>query len=133
MEEIAVCVETEINLTEDEEKVKKAVANIFENFSMEIKPFYGGSVLIAEAKGRAALVKFRNVLRSDRIRDAARKVFFGGIRGTAVGFCLNKQVAFAGHVSFSEEVAESPLGPIRVTITCNDPRLIIDWLALRTD
>jgi predicted RNA binding protein with dsRBD fold (UPF0201 family) len=133
MEEIAVCVETEINLTEDEEKVKKAVANIFENLFMEIRPSYGESVLIAEAKGRAALVKFRNVLRSDRIRDAARKVFFGGIRGTAVSFCLNKQVAFAGHVSFSEEVAESPLGPIRVTIKCDDPMVLIDWLALRTD
>jgi predicted RNA binding protein with dsRBD fold (UPF0201 family) len=133
MEEIAVCVETEINLTEDEEKVKKAVANIFDNVSMEINPSYRGSVLSAEAKGRAALVRFRNVLRSDRIRDAARKVFFGGIRGNAVSFCLNKQVAFAGHVSFSEEVAESPLGPIRVTIKCDDPRLLIDWLALRTN
>jgi predicted RNA binding protein with dsRBD fold (UPF0201 family) len=133
MEEIVVCVETQINLTEDEEKVKKAVANIFDNVSMEINPSYRGSVLNAEAKGRAALVKFRNVLRSDRIRDAARKVFFGGIRGNAVSFCLNKQVAFAGHVSFSEEVAESPLGPIRVTVKCDDPRLLIDWLALRTN
>jgi predicted RNA binding protein with dsRBD fold (UPF0201 family) len=133
MEEIAVCVETEINLTEDEEKVKKAVANIFDNVSMEINPSYRGSVLSAEAKGRAALIKFRNLLRSDRIRDAARKVFFGGIRGNTVSFCLNKQVAFAGHVSFSEEVAESPLGPIRVTIKCDDSRLLIDWLALRTN
>jgi len=133
MDEIAVYVETEINLTEDEEKVKKAVVNIFDNVSIEIKPSYKGSVLGAEAKGQVALVKFRNVLRSDRIRDAARKVFFGGIRGNTIGFCLNKQVAFAGHVSFSEEVAESPLGPIRVTVKCDDPRLLIDWLASRTD
>jgi predicted RNA binding protein with dsRBD fold (UPF0201 family) len=133
MDEIAVYIETEINLTEDEEKVKKAVSNIFDNTFMKIKPSHKGSVLNAEAKGRAALVKFRNVLRSDRIRDAARKVFFGGIRGTVVSFCLNKQVAFAGHVSFSEEVAESPLGPIRVTIKCDDPQLVIDWLVLRTD
>jgi predicted RNA binding protein with dsRBD fold (UPF0201 family) len=133
MEEIEVYVETEINLTEDEEKVKKAVGNIFDNVPMEVKPSYKGSVLDAEAKGQAALVKLRNVLRSDRIRDAARKVFFGGIRGNTIGFCLNKQVAFAGHVSFSEEVAESPLGPIRVTIKCGDPRLLIDWLAWRTD
>src|SRR4030042_6249159 len=133
MEEIAVCVETEINLTEDEEKVKKAVANIFDDVSMEIKPSYKGSMLSAEAKGRAALVKFRTVLRSDRIRDAARKVFFWGIRGGTISFCLNKQVAFAGHISFSEEVAESPLGPLRVMIKCDDPRLLIDWLALRID
>jgi predicted RNA binding protein with dsRBD fold (UPF0201 family) len=133
MGEIAVYVETEINLTEDEEKVKKAVASIFDDVPMEIEPSYRGSVLCVEAKGQAALVKFRHVLRSDRIRDAARKVFFGGIRGNVFSFCLNKQVAFAGHVSFSEEVAESPLGPIKVTIKCDDPRLVIDWLVLRSD
>jgi predicted RNA binding protein with dsRBD fold (UPF0201 family) len=133
MEDIAVYIETEINLTEDEEKVKKAVANIFDDVSMKIKLFYKGSMLVAEAKGWAALAKFRNALRSDRIRDAARKVFFGGIRGNTVSFCLNKQVAFAGHVSFSEEVAESPLGPIRVKIKCDDPRLLINWLAARID
>jgi predicted RNA binding protein with dsRBD fold (UPF0201 family) len=132
MEEIAVRVETEINLTEDEEKVEKAVANIFDNASAEIKPSYRGSILNVEAKGREALVKFRNLLSLDRIRDAARRVFFGGLRGNTIRFCLNKQVAFAGHVSFSEEVAESPLGPIRVTIESDDPRQLIDWLASRT-
>lgn len=131
MEEIAVRVETEINLTEDEEKVEKAVANIFDSASAEIKSSYRGSVLNAEAKGREALVKFRSLLSLDRIRDAARKVFFGGLRGNTIRFCLNKQVAFAGHVSFSEEVAESPLGPIRVTIECENPRQLIDWLASR--
>ena len=129
---IAVRVEADVNFTEDEAKVERAVANIFDNVSMEIKPSYGGSVLVAEAEGREALVTFRRLLSLDRIRDAARKVFFGGIRGTAVRFCLNKQVAFAGHVSFSEEVAESPLGPMRVTIEYENPKQLINWLASRT-
>jgi predicted RNA binding protein with dsRBD fold (UPF0201 family) len=132
MEEIAVRVETEINLTESEERVKTAVANLFGNVSTEVKPSYEGSALNAEAKEKEALVKLRNLLRSDRIRDAARKALFGGLRGKTIRFCLNKQVAFAGHVSFSEEVAESPLGPIRVTIECENPRQLIDWLAPRT-
>ncbi len=132
MEEIAVYVETKINLTESEEKVKIAMANLFGNVATEIKPSYKGSVLKAEAKGQEALAKFRNLLRLDRIRDAARKALFEGIGGQTISFCLNKQVAFAGHVSFSAEVAESPLGPIRVTIKCEDPRQLIDWLAPRT-
>jgi predicted RNA binding protein with dsRBD fold (UPF0201 family) len=41
-------------------------------------------------------------------------------------------VAFAGHVSFCEESAESPLGPLRTTIECEDPCLLIDWLAARS-
>jgi predicted RNA binding protein with dsRBD fold (UPF0201 family) len=132
MEEIAVRMETEINPTEAEEKVKTAVANLFGNIPTQTKPSYKRNILTAEAKGQEALVKLRNLLRNDRVRDAARKVFFAGIRGTTISFCLNKQVAFAGHVSFSEEVAESPLGPIRATIECENPRQLIDWLAPRT-
>jgi predicted RNA binding protein with dsRBD fold (UPF0201 family) len=132
MEEIVIRMETEINPTEAEEKVKLAVANLFGNIPTQTKPSYKGSILIAEANGQEVLVKLRNLLRMDRVRDAARKVFFGGLRGTTISFCLNKQVAFAGHVSFSEEVAESPLGPIRVIIECENPRQLIDWLAPRT-
>jgi predicted RNA binding protein with dsRBD fold (UPF0201 family) len=132
MEEIAVHVETEINPTEAEEKVKMAVANLFGKIPARTKPSYRGSLLIAEAEGQEALVKLRNLLRTDRVRDAARRVLFDALKGKTVSFCLNKQVAFAGHVSFSEEVAESPLGPIRVAIECENPRQLIDWLAPRT-
>lgn len=132
MDEVAVRVETEVNLTEDVEKVERAVLNIFENVSFEIEPSYRGSILVAEAEGREAIVKFRRLLSLDRIRAAARKVFFAGLKGKSVRFCLNKQVAFAGHVSFSEEVAESPLGPLRVTIECEDPRQLVDWLTSRS-
>lgn len=132
MEEIVVRMETEINPTEDEEKVKMAVANLFGNIPTQTKPSYKGSILTAEAKGQEVLVKLRNLLRMDRIRSAARKVFFEGLRGKTISFCLNKQVAFAGHVSFSDEVAESPLGPVRVIIECENPRQLIDWLASRT-
>jgi hypothetical protein len=132
MEEIVIRMETEINPTEAEEKVKLAVANLFGNIPTQTKPSYKGSILIAEANGQEVLVKLRNLLRMDRVRGAARKVFFEGLRGKTISFCLNKQVAFAGHVSFSEEVAESPLGPIRVIIECENPRQLIDWLAPRT-
>jgi predicted RNA binding protein with dsRBD fold (UPF0201 family) len=131
MDQMTVRIETEVNFTEDEGKVKSSVLNIFDNASFEIKPSDRGSMLFAEAEGQEALATFRRLLSLDRIRDAARKMLFGGLRGNAIHFCLNKQVAFAGHVSFCEEVAESPLGPLRVTIECENPRLLIDWFALR--
>jgi predicted RNA binding protein with dsRBD fold (UPF0201 family) len=132
MEEVTIRVETDVNLTEDETKVKKAVANVFDSVSMQVKPGFNGGVLIGEAEGSEALVKFRNLLRLDRIRDAARRALFGGVRGGTIRFCLNKQVAFAGHVSFCEEFAESPLGPLRVTIECENPSLLVEWLAERS-
>ena len=42
------------------------------------------------------------------------------------------QVAFAGHISFSEQTAESPLGPIRVNIETDNTELLIGWLAEKT-
>ena len=128
MDEIRVHVEAEINPTEAEEKVKTAVSNLFGNIDVEIKPSQMGSVLTAEARGKEPLDNFRNVLRRDRVRDAARRVFYAGSRGESIFFCLNKQVAFAGHVSFSQETGESPLGPIKVVIECENPREFIVWL-----
>ena len=132
MEQVTVHTEAEINPTEDEEKVKAAVCNVLGNASITIASEGKGRVLTAEASGQDSLFKFRNMLRNDRIRDAARKALFHSMRGNTISFCLNKQVAFAGHISFSEETAESPLGPIRVTITSDNPRQLIEWLAEKT-
>jgi len=132
MDEIKVYIETEINPTESEDKVKQAIENIFGKIEAKIQPIYKGGLLTAETKGLESLTKLSNLLRRERIRDAARSVLFEGLSGKTIGFCLNKQVAFAGHVSFSKETAESPLGPIKVKIVCDNPRELIDWLTPRT-
>jgi predicted RNA binding protein with dsRBD fold (UPF0201 family) len=128
MAEITICVEAEINPTEDEEKVEAAISNLLCNASVIIKTAHNGGILSAEAEGQDSLVKLRNLLRQDRIRDAARKLLFRSIQGNKISFCLNKQVAFAGHISFSEETAESPLGPIRFIIVFDNPRKLVEWL-----
>jgi predicted RNA binding protein with dsRBD fold (UPF0201 family) len=132
MNEVNVYVEVEINPTESENKVKRAVENIFGGIPMQIKPLHKGKLMVAEVKGLETLTKFYNLLRRERIRSAARKALFEGLRGDIINFCLNKQVAYAGHVSFSQEVAESPLGPIKIRIKCRDPRELINWLTSRT-
>ena len=132
MDEVSVYVEVEINPTESEDKVKRAVENIFGNIPMQTKPLHRESLLIAEAKGLEALTKLYNLLRRERIRDAARKVLFKELSGNVISFFLNKQVAYAGHISFSEAMAESPLGPIKVKITCKSPKELVDWLAPKT-
>lgn len=128
MDEVSVHIEVEVNPTESEQKVKEAVENIFGAMTMQTKPLHKGSLLLAEAAGHEALTKFHNILQREHIRAAARAVFLQGLERTSVNFCLNKQVAYAGHVSFSQEVAESPLGPIRVKIKSENPRQVVDWL-----
>jgi predicted RNA binding protein with dsRBD fold (UPF0201 family) len=132
MVEVTVFVETEIYPTESEENVKASVTSFLDNAALTVKPAAKGSTLTAIAKGQESLIKLRNMLCNDRIRDAARRFLFKSIRGNMISFCLNKQVAFAGHVSFSEQTAESPLGPIRVNIETENTEQLIDWLAEKT-
>jgi len=128
MDDIILHVDAEVNPTEAEDKVKEAIENIFGNMNAASRPMTRGSMLVAEADGQESLVKFRNLLSREHIRAAARTVLLGGMDRRTVSFCLNKQAAYAGHVSFATEVAESPLGPIRVRIDCRDPRGLVEWL-----
>ncbi len=132
MVEVAVSVEVEVNPTEDEEKVRTAINNVLGAASITVQPFAKGCVLIAEAKGKDSLMKLRNLMRNDRVRDASRRLLFKSIRGNKINFFLNKQVAFASHISFSEETAESPLGPMRFSIETDDPVALVEWLAEKT-
>ncbi len=132
MDEIEVWIEVEVNPTEDPEKVKNAVENIFGSVESDIKPKIQGNLLTGKTKGIDGVTKFYNLLRRERIRDAARGVLFDGLRENSIVFYLNKQVAYAGHISFCKPATESPLGPIKVQINCDKPRELIEWLAPRT-
>ena len=132
MDEIEVLIEAEVNPTEDIEKVKAAIENVFGTVKYEVKELHKGKLLIAKTKGASGLTKFYNLLRRERIRDAARTVLFEGANEKSVTFYLNKQVAYVGHISFCKPVAESPLGPIKVQIKCENPKELIDWLAPKT-
>jgi uncharacterized protein len=133
MVEVTVFVEVEVNPTEDEEKVRMAINNVLGGASLTLKPSHPGNILSGEAKGQNSLIKLRNMLRNDRIRDASRRLLFKSIRANKMNFFLNKQVAYAGHISFSEETAESPLGPIRFSIETDDPVALVEWLAEKTE
>jgi predicted RNA binding protein with dsRBD fold (UPF0201 family) len=133
MEAVIVRIEADVNPTEDEEKVKKAICNLLDNPVFTSEPAFQGFRLRAVAQGQVSLIKFRNLLRNDRIRDAARKLLYRATRENKISFYLNKQVAYAGHVSFSEAYAESPLGPLHVVIETSEPAKLVDWLAEKTE
>lgn len=133
MDDITVHVEADVNPTEDENKVKRAVENMFGNLHFEIETHeHAANLLVGKGKGREALTKLQNLLRRERIRDAARHALYEGLGERSLVFYLNKQVAFVDHVSFSKPVGESPLGPIRVEVQCDNPRELIDWLTAKT-
>ena len=110
------------------EKVKQAVENIFGAVTFKVEDRPWGQLLIAKTAGTEGLTKLYNILARERIRAAARKVLLAGMDEKSVTFYLNKQVAYAGHISFCQKTAESPLGPISVKIRCSNPRKLIQWL-----
>jgi predicted RNA binding protein with dsRBD fold (UPF0201 family) len=133
MAQVTVTVEVEVNPTEDEEKVRVAVNNVLGGAEIKVKPLQKGNLIVATATGQASLVKLRNMMCNDCVRDASRRILHKSTHGNTINFYLNKQVAYAGHVSFSEETAESPLGPIHFTIEADDARQLIEWLAEKTE
>jgi uncharacterized protein len=133
MVEVTIFVEAEVNPTEDEEKVRTAIDNVLGNAEFTVKPAARGSILTAQAKDQISLFKLRNIMRNDRVRDASRRILYKSTRGNTITFYLNKQVAYAGHVSFSEETAESPLGPLKFTIETDNPQQLVEWLAEKTE
>ncbi|MEB3755545.1 MAG: hypothetical protein GSR79_01605 [Desulfurococcales archaeon] len=125
--EVEVVVEAEVRPTEDSEKVRKAINNIFEG---EVR--LEGNIARLECRNLSCLARFHLKLRQQRILDTARSVLKRGTFGEYIEFMLNKQAAFAGKVSFVTDPDESPMGPIRVLIRHPDPVEVIDWLAPKT-
>ena len=89
---------------------------------------WSGKVIL-DGKDQSSLERFRMIIQRDRIRAAARSVLRRSVEGNRLVFYLNKQAAYAGHVSFSAPEGESPLGPIQVIVETEDPYQLIDWLA----
>ena len=91
--------------TEDRDRVVRAIRYIFPDAEVQ-----GEDPIIAHSN---SLENFIELLRRQRIRDAARAVIRRSLsKGGSGTFTLNKQVASIGKISFSEET--HALGDIEV-------------------
>jgi predicted RNA binding protein with dsRBD fold (UPF0201 family) len=130
MSEVLVRVETPLNPTEDPEKVFRAIRNLLPNCTPTISRIDDRHAKFEGSVARLGdLDNLKSLLRQEAIRDAARKLLFKSVSGSSIVVHLNKQAAFAGKASFCEHYDESPLGPITLTITTENPEQLIDWLA----
>ncbi|MEM1514917.1 MAG: RNA-binding domain-containing protein [Thermoproteota archaeon] len=132
IKDVNILVEADVNPTEDVNKVRVALQKVLGNVSLELVVEGDYRKLIGRASGIEALAHFYELLRRERMLDAARTVLLKGVQGNKIVFYLNKQVAYVGHISFSQPQGESPLGPIRVEIQCDNPQSLINWLAPKT-
>jgi hypothetical protein len=121
---IEVKVEAPVNPSEDPEKVIDAVNNV-----VKCSPeFRYGSRVIGRATGPGALEKVYEQVRSRSAMGVLRWMLIDNRAGTTTWFLLNKQAATAGITVVIEDERESALGPIRVTIACEELDALTDWL-----
>lgn len=118
-----VLVKARVYPTEDPEKVREAITNLFPAGDISIE----GDVMIARPKN---LEKFMLAIRQMRILDAIRGRMRQGMSGNTTTFDLNKQAAHAGKVSAAEGCP--PLGNIVIMIESDDIEKAIDEIAPMT-
>ena len=126
-----IIIATDVYPTEDPEKVKTAINNLFAPQSYHTTEIQGIQQLTATIT-QSDLHKFYTRLREERILGAARRWLRQNMLGTTITFCLHKQAAYSNRISFCAPDGESPLGPIQVEIKCDKPQAFIDWLTPRT-
>ena len=115
---VELTIRTRCHLTEDREKVARAITNVFPDAEIQ-----GDDPMIAHSH---SLETFRDLLKRQRIRDAARAVLRRVLKGGSTSFVLNKQVASVGKISFSEE--SHALGGIEVIVSTEDIQALMDSL-----
>ncbi len=114
-------IKVKVHPTEDEERVRKAIHNIFPDAEIDTT----GSDLEASAY---SLGEFARKITDQRIRDTARSVLRRSISDEKITFHLNKQAALAGKVNFTD--GNSVLGDIEVRITTAEPEDLINHLTV---
>jgi predicted RNA binding protein with dsRBD fold (UPF0201 family) len=114
-----------LNLSEDTEKVRRAISNIFpfseiknENFSIK-----------AQSKELRSLEKIYETISLTQSQKSYTRNLENNLKDDTTWFFLNKQAAFVEKIAICDEAEESPLGPIKVTLTSSNIDGIIDWIA----
>jgi len=127
-DKILVEATVEVRPSEDIEKVKTALSKVITGPIDVVETGQNRFNLHLQSNQRSSLEKLKMIIQRDRIRTAARAVLNRHIEGETLEVYLNKQVAYAGHVSFSQPEGESPLGPIRLVIRSSNLNNVVNWL-----
>ena len=113
-----------INPSESIDKVEQTISNIFpysiinnDNFSIN-----------AISKELRSFEKIYQFIHNNKLQKNFLRSLEDNLRNDTTWFYLNKQAAFVEQIALCEEFDESPLGPIKVTLTSSNIDRIIDWI-----
>ena len=106
----------EINPSEDIEKVKTVISNLFPELKIKIK----GNSISGNSNDLELLSKVLASIKNRKIKNVFLRILNLNIRDNSTWFYLNKQAAFVNVVALCNEADESALGPVKVVLESND-------------
>ena len=112
----------QINPSEDPEKVKLAVNNIFPDMELEISE----TQIIGKTNNFSILSPISKSIHEKNIKNTYQRILKNNNDGDSTWFYLNKQAAFVNTVALCSEANESSLGPIKVILRSNDIEQVIE-------
>jgi len=113
-----------VNPSESIEKIEKAISNIFpysiiNNNNLSVN---------AQSKELRSFEKIYQFIHNNKLQKNYLRSLEDHLQDDTTWFYLNKQAAFVEQIAICEETDESPLGPIKVTLTSSNIDAIIDWI-----
>ena len=114
----------EINPSEDPEKVKLAVNNIFPDLTLEITD----TDITGKSNNVQILSQISKSIHENNIKKTYQRILKNNSNSDSSWFYLNKQAAFANTVALCSEANESSLGPIKVILRSNDIEYVINFI-----
>ena len=113
-----------VNPSESIEKIETAISNIFPYSIIKNNNFS----INAQSKELRSFEKIYQFIQNNKLQKNYLRSLEDNLQGNTTWFFLNKQAAFVEQIAICEESDESPLGPIKVTISSSNIDAIIDWI-----
>ena len=113
-----------VNPSESIEKIEKAISNIFPYSIIN----NNNLTIHAQSKELRSFEKIYQFIHNNKLQKIYLRSLEDNLQDDTTWFYLNKQAAFVEQMAICEESDESPLGPIKVTLTSSNIDAIIDWI-----
>lgn len=110
--------------SEDAQKVCQAIQGVLPDMVVSCNTHAAS----ATSEDVLVLDGLRDAIKARQMQASMRRNLVRNTNNNTTKFYLNKQASFVSTVAICDEQNESPMGPIKITITSPDIESVIEWL-----
>ena len=113
-----------INPSEDPDKIKTAVNNIFPEIELDVSE----TEISGKTNNFSTLSHISKSIHEKNIKSTYQRILKRNNDGDSTWFYLNKQAAFVNTVALCSEANESSLGPIKIVLRSNNIEQVLSLI-----